>query len=116
MATNKKKKSLKPIVYDAAFFIGGLVFGELIAYLVRNIAFLKWLSFEVSGTLDLVLVSISVYLNPAIVLFSLLAVVGGRLLKKALSEQRASTAEFDPDEDPDEQDEQYQDDDQYYDA
>lgn len=111
----KKKKSLKPIVLDGAFFIGGLVFGELIAYLVRNIGFLKWLSFEVSGTLDLVLVSISIHLNPAVVLFPLLAVVGGRMLKQAMSEPRQSRKSSSDPFNEDEQDE-YTDDDQYYDA
>ncbi|MBQ7354417.1 MAG: hypothetical protein IJW62_02735 [Clostridia bacterium] len=108
----KKRKSLKPIVLDAAFFTGGLVFGELIAYLVRNIGFLKWLSFEVSGTLDLVLISISIHLNPAVILFPLLAVVGGRMLKQAMSEPRQPRKSTYEEEDPDE----YTDNDQYYDA
>ncbi|MBQ8381661.1 MAG: hypothetical protein IJX47_00470 [Clostridia bacterium] len=108
----KKKKSLKPIVLDTAFFVGGVVFGELIAYLVRNIGFLKWLSFEVSGTLDLVLVSISIHLNPAVVLFPLLAVVGGRLLKKTLSEQKRTFADLDED---DGQQNEYIDNEQYQD-
>ena len=91
----KKKKTLKPIVLDTAFFTGGLVFGELIAYLVRDIGFLKWLSFQVSGTLDLVLISISIHLNPAVVLFPLFGVVGGRLLKKSLSEKKRTFADLD---------------------
>ncbi len=107
----KKKKSLKPIVLDSAFFVGGVVFGELIAFLVRDIGFLKWLAFEVSGVLDLVLISIAVHLNPAVILFPLMAVVGGRLLKKTLAESKAS-AELDPDE---YEQEEYADE-QYYDA
>lgn len=99
----KKKKTLKPIVLDTAFFIGGLVFGELIAHLVRDIGFLKWLSFQVAGTLDLVLISISVYLNPAVVLFPLVGVVGGRLLKKSLSEQKRSFADLDEEVEQDEE-------------
>ncbi|MBQ8288322.1 MAG: hypothetical protein IJX76_06075 [Clostridia bacterium] len=108
----KKKKSLKPIVLDTVFFVGGLVFGELIAYLVRDIGFLKWLSFQVSGTLDLVLVSISIHLNPAVVLFPLLAVVGGRLLKKTLSEQKRNFADLD---EGDDQQNEYIDNEQYQD-
>lgn len=111
----KKKKSLKPIVLDTAFFIGGLVFGELIAYLVRNISFLKWLSFEVAGTLDLVLVSISVRLNPAVILFPLLAVVGGRMLKNAMSDSH-STRRSSSDVFEEEEQDEYADNDQYYDA
>lgn len=98
----KKKKTLKPIVLDTAFFVGGVVVGETIAHLVRDISFLKWLSFQVTGTLNLVLVSISVYLNPAVVLFPLLGVVGGRLLKKSLSEKKRSFAYSDDEEEQDE--------------
>ncbi|MGM9648077.1 MAG: hypothetical protein ACI3YH_08115 [Eubacteriales bacterium] len=93
----KKKKNLKPAVLDTTFFVGGVVIGELIAHLVRNISFLKWLSFQVSGTLDLVLVSISVNLNPAVVIFPLLFVVGGRLLKRMLAEQKQRRFESDED-------------------
>ncbi len=108
----KKKRNLKPAVLDTAFFVGGLVFGELIAFLCRDIALLKWLSFEVAATLNLVLVSISVHLNPAVVLFPLLAVVGGRMLKKSLAEADRRRRDIDEEsEDPDEGD-----DDQYYDA
>lgn len=91
MAT-KKKRSLKPIVWDTAFFIGGLVFGKLIGALVRNIGFLRWLSFEVAFgildpvTIDLALfrftVGFGVYLTPAVVLFTMLFLVGGKLLRK----------------------------------
>lgn len=95
----KKKKTLKPIVLDTAFFVGGVVIGEMIAHLVRDISFLKWLSFQVTGTLNLVLVSISVYLNPAVVLFPLLGVVGGRLLKKSMSEKKRDFAYADEEED-----------------
>lgn len=95
MATKKKKKSLKPIVWDTAFFIGGLVFGQLIASLVRNIGFLRWLSFEVAfGILDPITIDLSLvkfnfgfgfYLTPAVVLFSMLFLVGGKLLRQQLT-------------------------------
>ncbi len=108
-----KKKSLKPIVLDVAFFVGGLVIGELIAFLCRDISLLKWLAFEVSATLDLILVSISLHLNPAVVLFPLLGVVGGKLLKKMLSEQKRRSADLD---DIADQEEAEETDEQYYDV
>ena len=95
MATKTKKKTLKPIVWDPLFVVGGLVFGRLIGTLVRNIAALRWLSFEVAFgilepiTIDLVLVKFNFgfgfYLTPAIVLFTALFFIGGKLLRKQLS-------------------------------
>ena len=102
MATKtKKKKSLKPVVWDTAFLIGGLVFGKLIGSLVRGIAALRWLSFEVAFgildpiTIDLVLVKFDFgfgfYLTPAVVLFTTLFFVGGKLLRKQLTPSAPKT-------------------------
>ena len=95
MATKTKKRTLKPIVWDTLFVVGGLVFGRLIGTLVRSIAALRWLSFEVAFgilepiTIDLVLVKFNFgfgfYLTPAIILFTALFFIGGKLLKKQLS-------------------------------
>lgn len=118
MAKNKKKKNLKSGVLDIAFFVGGLILGEVIAFLVRNIGFLKWLSFEVAFgiiepvVLDLQLVKftfgLSFHLNPAVVLFSLLGVVAGRMLRNYMSESRERHPELSsntqPEDDSDEQD------------
>ncbi|MBR2131293.1 MAG: DUF4321 domain-containing protein [Oscillospiraceae bacterium] len=89
--TNKKKK-LKPIVWDVAALVGGVVFGRLIGMLVKNIAALRWLSFEVAFgildpiTIDLVLVKFDFgfgfYLTPAVILFTALFFIGGKLLRK----------------------------------
>lgn len=124
MAT-KKKRSLKPIVWDTAFFIGGLVFGLLIGALVRNIGFLRWLSFEVAFgildpvTIDLALVKFTfgfgVHLTPAVVLFSMLFLVGGKLLRKQTAPVKTrpsvatELAETQEDTDTAEDDEQYYD-------
>lgn len=87
----KKKLRLKPAVWDTAFFIGGLIMGRLIGALTANIAFLNWLAFEVAFgvldplTIDLVLFKFTFgfgfYLTPAVVLFTILFVVGGRLIR-----------------------------------
>lgn len=118
---NKKKKNLKSGVWDGAFFVGGLILGEVIAFLVRNIGFLKWLSFEVAFgiiepiVLDLQLVKftfgLSIHLNPAIVLFSLLGVIVGRMLRKYMSESGERHPELAPN---DQLEDDY--DDQDYDA
>ena len=92
MATQPKKKlRLKPTVWDTAFFIGGLIMGKLISALTVNIAFLNWLAYEVAlglpspFTLDFAILKITFgyafYLTPAVVLFSILFVVGGRLIR-----------------------------------
>ena len=124
MATKtKKKRSLKPIVWDTAFFIGGLVFGQLIGALVRNIGFLRWLSFEVAFgilepvTIDLSLIKFTlgfgVHLTPAVVLFSMLFLVSGKLLRKQTTPTKPRTpvtAELSP------APESSDDNQQYYDA
>lgn len=88
---SKKRLRLKPRVWDTAFFIGGLVMGKLISILVKDISFLRWLSFEVAfGVLDPVTIDLvflkftygfGFYLSPAIVLFTILFWVGGKLLR-----------------------------------
>ncbi len=108
MATKPKKKiRLKPLAWDTAFFIGGLVMGRLIGALVKNIAFLRWLSFEVAFgildplTINLVLfkftVGFGIYLTPAVVLFTILFLVGGKLLRtQVLTPGKAPAKPADP--------------------
>ena len=92
MATQHKKKlRLKPSVWDTAFFIGGLIMGRLVGALAVNVSFLRWLAFEVGFgilnplTIDLVLFKFTFgfgfYLTPAVVLFTILFVVGGKLIR-----------------------------------
>lgn len=92
MATQTQKKlRLKPCVWDTAFFIGGLIMGRLIGALTVNITFLRWLAYEVAFgvldpvTIDLVLFKFTFgfgfYLTPAVVIFTILFVVGGKLIR-----------------------------------
>lgn len=97
----KAKFRLKPRVMDVLFFVSGLVIGEAIAFLTKNIGFLKWLSHDVSFgfeeplPLSFLIFKIefgfSIHLNPAVILFSLLGLIGGRYLL-ASSKQKKSTS------------------------
>lgn len=121
----KKKIRLKPAVWDTAFFIGGLVMGRLIGALVKNLAILRWLSFEVAFgilepiTLDLVLFKFTVgfgfYLTPAVVLFTILFLVGGKLLRTQVLAPGKLPAKPTPLDEEDEEDENEDDDVQLYD-
>ena len=119
----KKKRKLKPLVLDSIFCLGGLVIGEVVAALVKNISFLKWLSFEVlygaqePVTFNLLLfkfvLGFTIRLTPALLLFGLLGVLLGRMMQASAAENKARARAYDlhPDkfskfqEDEDEEDE-----------
>lgn len=101
--TKKKKIRLKPLAMDLACFIGGLVIGEVIAAITQNIGFLKWLSYDVAFgliepvELNFVLFKLafgfSIHLNPAAVIFSLLALAIGRYMMASSAAKKQSLAE-----------------------
>lgn len=101
----KKKRRLKPLVIDSIFCLGGLVMGEVIAGLVKNIAFLKWLSFEVLYgidkpiSFDLLLVRFefggTFRFTPALLLFGLLGILLSRLMQISAAEKRAKARAYD---------------------
>lgn len=87
----KKKLRLKPHAIDIVCLVGGLVIGDVIAALTKNVGFLKWLSHDVvfgfEEPLPLTFVifkfafGFSIHLNPAVVLFALLGLFAGRYLR-----------------------------------
>ena len=94
----KKKRKLKPLVIDSVFCIGGLAMGEVVASLVQNIAFLKWLSFEVLYgiqdpiTFNLLLfkftLGFTIRLTPALILFGLLGLLISKMMQNASADAR----------------------------
>ena len=86
----KKKKRLKKWVYNLLFIIGGLVIGEVVAMLTKNISFLSWLSYEVpfgiTSPIDVNLIIFRFQFGfyfvfcPALVFFIALALVIGNLM------------------------------------
>lgn len=115
----KKKRKLKPFVLDSVFCLGGLVIGEVVAVLVKNISFLKWLSFEVLYGIDqpisfnfLLFKFVfggTIRLTPALLLFGFLGILLGRLMQASMAESkvksRASDLRPDKDEEVEEDDE-----------
>ncbi|MBQ7325245.1 MAG: DUF4321 domain-containing protein [Clostridia bacterium] len=101
----KKKRKLKPFVVDTAFFVGGLAIGEVVASLVKDIAFLKWLSFEVLYGLqeplqfNLLLfkftLGCTIRLSPALILFGLLGLLLSRLMRAASAEKKERSKAYD---------------------
>lgn len=101
----KSKKRLKPVVQDSIFCIGGLVMGEVVAALVKNIAFLKWLSFEVLYGIDkpisfnLLLLKFefggTFRLTPALLLFGFLGILLSRLMQASAAEKRTKARAYD---------------------
>lgn len=89
-APKKRKVRLKRWVYNALFVIAGIVFGEVTAALTQNIPFLSWLSYKVNlgitnpCDVNLVLVRFQIgfciVLNPALVIFVILALAVGNLV------------------------------------
>ena len=101
----KKKRRLKFSLTDLASLLSGLVIGELIASLTKNIAFLKWLSFDVAIgitqplELNFVLFKLvfgfSFHFNPSVILFMLLAFMIGRMIKSSFTRPKRTAAESD---------------------
>jgi hypothetical protein len=103
--TAKKKRKLKPIVQDSVFCLGGLVMGEVVASLVKDIAFLKWLSFEVLYGIDkpisfnLLLLKFefggTLRLTPALILFGFLGILLSRLMQASATESKVKARAYD---------------------
>lgn len=96
----KKKRKLKPFVLDSVFCLGGLAIGEVVALLVKDIAFLKWLSFEILYGIqeplqfNLLLfkftLGCTLRLTPALILFGFLGILVGRLMQNASEDKKIS--------------------------
>ena len=101
----KKKRKLKPLVQDSVFCLGGMVMGEVVALLVKNIAFLKWLSFEILYGIDkpisfnLLLLKFefgcTLRLTPALILFGFLGILLSRLMQASAAESKAKARAYD---------------------
>ena len=111
MQKKKKKRRLKPIVSDCLFAIGGMAIGEVVAGLVSNIAFLKWLSFEVLyGIQNPIEFNLLIFkftfgctfrLSPALILFCLLGLILSRMLQNShdIAHAKARSHDLHPDKD-----------------
>lgn len=101
----KKKRKLKPVVFDSLFCIGGLAIGEVVAILVKDIAALKWLSFEILYGIqkpvefDLLLfrfvLGFTLRLTPALLLFGLLGILLSRLMQASSEDAKSRKRAYD---------------------
>lgn len=101
----KKKRKLKPFVLDSVFCLGGLAIGEVVALLVKDVAFLKWLSFEILYGIqeplqfNLLLfkftLGCTLRLTPALILFGFLGILVGRMMQNASQEKKVSARAYD---------------------
>jgi hypothetical protein len=101
----KKKRKFKPLVIDSVFCLGGLVIGEVVAILVKDIAFLKWLSFEILYGIqeplqfNLLLfkftLGCTIRLSPALILFGLLGILLSRLMRATAEEKKERAKAYD---------------------
>ena len=86
----KRKIKLKTWVYNALFAIAGMVIGEVIAALTKNVPFLSWLSYKVNlgitSPLDINLIiarfqiGFYIVLNPALIIFVIVALAVGNII------------------------------------